>query len=128
MNTKVVINKQYGGFSLSNEAIELYKELSGNKNVSHKGINLTRTDPFLVKVVETLGYKADGRYADLCIEEIPAEFIECFEIEEYDGIESINLSPHLLISHRLKQIDVIEGLTDKQCKELLTELWHINNK
>lgn len=46
-----------------------------------------RSNPNLVKVVEELGEKANGRYADLIVVEIP-DGIE-YEIDEYDGQETI---------------------------------------
>ncbi len=46
-----------------------------------------RNDPILVQVVEQLGEKADGRFAELKVVEIPDD-VE-WEIEEYDGTEWI---------------------------------------
>ncbi len=50
--------------------------------------SLDRADPDLVQVVEELGKKADGDYAELKIVEIP-DGVE-YEIDEYDGQESIH--------------------------------------
>jgi hypothetical protein len=47
-----------------------------------------RTRPELVKAVEVLGEKANGRFADLVIIEIPDD-IE-YDIDEYDGIETVH--------------------------------------
>ena len=108
---KVVINKRYGGYSLSDEAIKLYTTLSG------KICNLyavLRLDPRLVKVVETLNEKANGRYAYLEIEEIPKEFEHCYKIEEYDGLESIDLSAHLLLSYTIDKLN-IEAMDPLEC-------------
>ena len=89
---KLVINKCYGGFSLSERAIELYFKKKGMNLVietnsrfglKHYYINevsddnyfydreLLRDDPILVEVVEELGEDADGDYAQLKIVEIP---------------------------------------------------------
>lgn len=73
---KVVINRCYGGFGLSKEAKELYNTLRPKSE---------RTDPILVKVVETLKEKANGDCAQLKIVEIPDDVD--FVIEEYDGNE-----------------------------------------
>ena len=104
---KIVINKCYGGFGLSEEAIFLYGKKKGiniikdkkksNKLVSHYYIddikdgnyfsdsNIKRNDPILVEVVNELGEKADGTYSELKIVEIPDD-VEWI-IEEYDGNE-----------------------------------------
>lgn len=50
--------------------------------------NLERNDPLLVRTVEELGEKANGRLAKLRIAEIP-DGIE-WHIDEYDGIESVH--------------------------------------
>lgn len=101
--TKVVYNECYGGFSLSDEAIELYLNLKGlkykkikeqwgsryeveeNKNFYDRRIE--RDDPVLVQVVEKLGMKANGSCAKLCIEDLPKGTL--YRITEYDGYESI---------------------------------------
>ena len=110
---KIVINKCYGGFSLSDKAIELYFEKKGKRvwTVDEKyhtayytvdpadyptGLpdnhywscyDIDRTDPVLVDVVETLGVEADGSHASLAVVEIPDGI--SYEINEYDGIEHI---------------------------------------
>lgn len=50
--------------------------------------DLDRTDPTLISVVETMGPKAaSGKYASLCIEEIPNG--TQYKIDTYDGIEEL---------------------------------------
>ena len=49
-----------------------------------------RTDPILIEVVEELGEKADGDFADLQIVEIPDGMI--YDIDDYDGIETLHES------------------------------------
>lgn len=46
-----------------------------------------RDDPILVKVVEEMGSKANAKYSELSIVEIPDDVI--WEIDDYDGKESI---------------------------------------
>jgi len=84
---KVVINTCYGGFELSQKALELYSRLKG----SSEPINdyyIERNDPILIKVVETLGDKANGSTAELAIVEIPDDIN--WEIEQYDGVEWVS--------------------------------------
>jgi len=106
---KIVINKCYGGFGLSEEAILLYgKKKDLNiiavkdkimKNLCHFYLNevkdgnyfcernIQRNDPALIEVVEELGKKAYSYCAELKIVEIPDD-VEWI-IEEYDGKEWI---------------------------------------
>ena len=83
---KIVINKCFGGFGLSEEAIAKYNTAKGTSGISIYDIE--RDDPELIAVVEELGQTAGGRYAELIIIEIP-DGVE-YTIEDYDGIESIH--------------------------------------
>lgn len=55
------------------------------ESIDDEGI--ARDDPALVRVVEELGAKANGEYAELRIVEIPDD-VE-WQIEEYDGSEHV---------------------------------------
>jgi hypothetical protein len=104
---KIVINSDYGGFGLSEEAIKLYfkykgwnlvteetkhemplfyKDFIGDDNLFSE-YNLERNDATLVRVVEELGDKANSNYSLLKIVEIP-EGVHWY-IEEYDGREHV---------------------------------------
>ena len=101
--TKIVYNSCYGGFSLSDEAVELYLTLRNmplTKEVYSSTYSLyyvggdyfsssliSRTDPYLVQVVEVLGERANGKFADLKIVEVPEGCL--YRINKYDGNESV---------------------------------------
>lgn len=106
---KIVINKCYGGFGLSQEAVLLYGKKKGLNLIldhdetillTHYYLNekkdgnyfcerdIQRNDPALIEVVEELGEKADGRFSELKIVEIPDDMK--WEIEEYDGKEWVS--------------------------------------
>ena len=82
---KVVYNACYGGFGLSDKAIQLYNKKSGS--VLAKYDYPERNDKYLVEVVEELGKLADGFCSKLRIKEIPDG--ASYEIDEYDGYESV---------------------------------------
>lgn len=110
---KVVINKCFGGFGISQEAYERLMELGvpcrdylhpkplneGNVifiNKNHDSIlgkywddflGSDRSHPLLIQVVEELGDRANGACAKLRIVEIPDG--TDYEISEYDGMEHI---------------------------------------
>lgn len=90
--TKIVYNRCFGVFSLSDAGVRRYCELKA-LHYKLKGKeyfnshNILRTDPILVQVVEELGEKANGRCADLAIRELPAGTL--YRIEEHDGKESV---------------------------------------
>jgi hypothetical protein len=76
---KIVINTCFGGFSLSQEAINRYRKEKGAT------VKISRDDEVLVKIVEELGTKANGFYSELKIVEIPDDVKWC--IEDFDGKE-----------------------------------------
>jgi hypothetical protein len=91
---KVVINTCYGGFGLSEDAVNLYEKLGGAAPISRTEIHgktyfgyyeIQRNDPVLVQVVEKLGTKANDIYAELTIVEIPDDVN--WYVAEYDGNE-----------------------------------------
>lgn len=100
MLKEIVLNKYYGGFSLSRKAIELGASLSqkpcwqeelayANSNpdcISFQPGNLSRTDATLIRVVRELGAEANGRTAQLEIEEICCDK---YRICDHDGLEWI---------------------------------------
>ena len=102
---KIVINKCFGGFSISKEAAEVMakngckrakKELQESKDGVFYGYGLVkgmrgeydRTSPYLINAVETLGKKSWGHCAKLKVFEIP-DGIEYY-IDNYDGLETIH--------------------------------------
>ncbi len=85
---KVVYNDCYGGFTLSQAAVQRYRELTGILLYPHCSEH-SRHDPVLVQVVEELGIAASGRFASLSIREIPNG--AKYRIDEYDGNESVML-------------------------------------
>ena len=114
---KVVINRKFGGFGLSQEALrELQKRLTPDSEMvvvarkdpdnpeAHSKLFMfpdaeefegiedalvsTRSNPQLIEVVEELGSRANGLCADLKIVEIPDDVDVV--IAEYDGDEWIS--------------------------------------
>ena len=110
--TKIVINKCFGGFGLSDEAFARYMDIKGieYETTESKGVfgssvdfwkkghahednaylwcrNIERDDPALIQTIEEMGTEANGWCADLGIVEIPDD-VE-WEIAEYDGNEHV---------------------------------------
>ena len=107
---EIVINACHGGYGLSREAELLYLKRSlidyttedqlsrydterygprilVNGSDWRSKVDIQRDDPVLVSVVQELGDRANGDFAELKIVEIPASVD--WQIEEYDGREWI---------------------------------------
>ena len=79
---KIVINTCYGGFSLSDEAIE-------RLNLDSPYAEVERTDEALIALIEEIGsYRVSGRCAKLQIVNLPDDTTD-WEISEYDGAEEV---------------------------------------
>ena len=126
---KIILNKCYGGFGISDKGYELYckkKNLdlyryttddsrfrkinkesyltyyftkdfgeSGDKKNLDWDFHIYldsryREDPVLIEVVEELGEEANGRYSNLQVVDIPDELRYNYDIDEYDGIETLH--------------------------------------
>lgn len=86
MPQKIVINACFGGFSLSEHALEALRAKGHKTEYAYvSGFEDDRSHPDLVEVVELLGPLASGGYAELKVVEVP-DGVE-WTIEEYDGNE-----------------------------------------
>lgn len=92
MARKIVINRGYGGFSLSDQVKNLY--MLATKDVPRfKGWyfdqDVSREDPILIEIIERVGLEhSRGNFATLKIIELPADLLpDNYEIHDYDGIE-----------------------------------------
>ena len=85
---KIVINRCYGGFSLSELACEKLSALVGRRVESYDYHDASdRANPNLIKVVEELGDRANTSCSKLKIIEIPDDVD--YTISEYDGMETV---------------------------------------
>ena len=78
---KIVINRSFGGFSLSDYAV---KEL-GLKSPYD---DIDRQDTRLIRLVQISAKATGGCHSRLCIVDIPDEATD-WEINDYDGAEYI---------------------------------------
>lgn len=100
---KIVLNKCYGGFSLSDEAHKrlgsTWKTYPGSYSGGHWELPAEfgdiyssdisfRTSEKLIAVVEELGAEANGTFAQLEVIHLPNDVADIY-IDEYDGIESV---------------------------------------
>ena len=104
--TKIVYNACYGGFGLSEKAMQRYGEIKGwvckktgdryqfdvvinemGDEISDWDLDKDRTDPVLIQVIEELGEEANGYASKLRIAELEPGTL--YRIDEYDGYESV---------------------------------------
>lgn len=84
---KVVINGCFGGFGLSDAALEEYK---GRRDITDPDFyyyDIPRDCPVLVAMIEEQGTAINGTFSDLKVVEIP-DGVNWY-IAEYDGLEHV---------------------------------------
>ena len=86
------MNACFGGFNLSDEAIQRYKTLQpdvSKEKYWYANDCIPRDDPVLLSIIDTIGLeKASGQFSKLAIVEIPDDFPEdAWTINDYDGNE-----------------------------------------
>lgn len=84
---KVVINSCFGGFGLSDAALNEYKVRKDITDPDFYYYDIPRDCPVLVAMIEEQGTAVNGGFADLRIVEIPDD-VDWY-IEEYDGNEHV---------------------------------------
>ena len=84
---KVVINRCFGGFGLSEASLSEYKNRKGITDESFWYYDIPRDCPVLVEMVEQQGAEVNGGFSDLKVVEIPDD-VEWY-VEEYDGLEHV---------------------------------------
>lgn len=92
MPRKVIINTNFGGFSLSKEVEKLYLEATKGticREHCHFSASVQRDDPVLIQIIEDIGLEnAGGRSSILKIVELPDDVpADGWMIMEYDGSE-----------------------------------------
>jgi hypothetical protein len=115
---KLVINAEFGGFSVSQTLLDLYnartaKSVSGYCAFRDES---ERSDPELVKLVEQLGPKAShGGGGKLVVQEIPDGV--SWSITDYDGSEGISLD------YSKNRTDFVDKLLKKYFEAQHTAIW-----
>jgi hypothetical protein len=121
--TKIVLNVCYGGFSLSEKAVNWLKDKGMRfREYDRDGRDVSRSDPLLIQCVEELGDDVNGSHARLKIKTIPDTWDDMYEIEEYDGKESIRRSFMCLKDWVLHNLD---SLTPHNVNEWKAQLRHL---
>ena len=84
---RIVINDCFGGYGLSEDALEEYKRMACIEDPEFTDQDIDRDDTYLVRLVEEWGERAEDNFAQLKIVDIPADVD--WIIQEYDGHEWI---------------------------------------
>ena len=89
---EILYNKCFGGFGFSSEAMnEYFNRKQTVDPSSFSEYEIERHDPVMLQIVKEMGSRANGYCARLAIQSIPSHFVKYYEIDEYDGSESVQI-------------------------------------
>jgi hypothetical protein len=89
----IMVNACYGGFGLSEAAMDEYRRRRPSSDVGVAGgdayYDIARHDALMVQVVKELGHAANGPCAAIELWQIPSRYVNHYSIREYDGMENV---------------------------------------
>lgn len=106
-----VISPRYGGFGVSEFAMQLYRkryEKKFCKKFEGDDYDISREDSILVDLVKEFPDKVSGRYAKLVVVYYLSKYEGCFSIGEYDGNESCDID---VGAYKLRTINTLAKST-----------------
>lgn len=125
--TKVIINRCYGGFGLSDKAFALYKERTGEDIERGFYLEGYRYDKTLIEIVEQLGEEANGKCSKLEVVEFPSYITyDMLEINEYDGLESVGTDFGNYLYRKLYGCIDEENLSDTDIANIVRDVIKID--
>ena len=118
---KIVYNDCYGGFDLSSIGLEEYNRRSLTEDVKYPDM-ISRDDPILINMVETMGKEINCKHSKLKTKEFPKKFKECLKWHEYDGRESVGIDYDRYVFVNVKMI-LSENILPEEKIEAISKLY-----
>ena len=102
----VAVNRCYGGFSLSEKAVEMLCTRIGDPKIQSYSFDSSydRHHPILIEVIQELGEEANGHFSEIEIEYIEEIYKDFYSISEYDGMEGIMINFNKFRNSQIKKI------------------------
>ena len=123
--TEFLYNSCYGGFSISDEAVNELKKRLPNENITKTlfQIQNNRTHPVILEVYHLLGSaRFSGKHARIEVEYIDTKYKDFIRISDYDGVEDIVTD---INSYKLYKIQEIINSTSLSDSEKIKEIKNI---
>lgn len=112
MKKEFLINKSYGGFGYSQNAVDEYNNRMLKLDPTFRIVrsqcpdfqDIPRDDPIMLQVVKDIGHNANDRWSALQIVSIPEEYYISVEIETYEGFEWFKMNYEKYKLHKIEQL------------------------
>ena len=106
----VMINRCYGGFCYSDEAMAEYHKIKPGVEMHE----IERHDEVMVEIVQRMGKKACGILCEIGFETINEVYRDHYKIDDYDGVESIRINYAQYMIDRIRDIMDNRDLSSEQ--------------
>ena len=118
MTVPVMVNRCYGGFGLSEAAMDEYRR---RRPLAEDVVyyDIERDDPLMVQIVRELGARANGPHAQIELERIPAVYARHYSIHEYDGLE------HVVLHRNAYRVDTARAILRDRHLTPKEKLWRV---
>ncbi len=148
----VLYCSSYGGYWLSDEAVDLYALAQEQRRQQWRKALVPlldtfispvlavlvadyangdwddeRTDPLLIEIWRSLGDKFNTQCCRIAVARIPSCYVECYTIHEYDGKETVICNPAVLIRQKLRAMKRPETMSDVERLDVLKELHRLSH-
>jgi hypothetical protein len=99
----VLINIKYGGYGLSEQAMKMYSDRTGNKIDKYGDYTISRSDPVLIQIFKELGPAINDKCCQINEGKVPVDAVHAnaFEIDDYDGAEGININHEKITLYKI---------------------------
>lgn len=124
-NIRVLYNACYGGFSISERAIEEINKRKDTRLRSKYALNEVenRSDPVVLEVFDLLGSDGfSGKYAKIRAHTIEAKYLDYTVISEYDGLETVDVN---MYNYNIHSVLSSTEITDEEKVKKLKEIFGI---
>jgi hypothetical protein len=126
----VAVNRCFGGFSLSEKAVELLRTRLADPKIQSYSFQsyyddddeYPRHHPVLIEVINELGEEVNGSFAQIEIDYIEQKYKGFYSISEYDGMEGVKINYNKFSNHEIKKIlysDQDDSIKIQKMKEII---------
>ena len=122
---RVLYNACYGGFSISDRAIEEINKRKDTRLRSKYALSEydNRSDPVVLEVFDLLGSKEfSGEHAKIRAHTIEAKYLDFVAISEYDGLETVDVN---IYNYNIHSVLSSTEITDEEKVKKLKEIFGI---
>ena len=120
---EIMINKQYGGYSFSEAAIDEYNKRNLEIDPSfvlekYNGDQIDVRSKIMIDICKEFGEKANSQYSNIKIYQIKKKYENFYKISEYDGMENIIIDFDKYKLHSIDEILLSSIGIDKKLEKI----------